>query len=92
MMYGYMTLSDETEIVHSHLIDEEGVNTVLVHFERPINGGFDSVRFKLPTYEIIMRDGYSDEDVEKFKEFTKNNAHLFYKYAKTGGLDIAKAI
>lgn len=35
MMYLYQTLPDETEIVHSHLIIEDGVQKVIVHFERP---------------------------------------------------------
>lgn len=51
MMYPYMTLADETEIVHSHLIDG---GKVIVHFERPTESGFDSARFELPTYELIF--------------------------------------
>ena len=92
MMYPYITLADETLITHSHLKDENGVKTVLVHFERPIDGGFDLVRFRLPTYEVIMRDGYSDEEVAVFERFLKRAAHSFYKYAEMGGLDIAKAV
>ena len=42
MMYLYQTLPDETEIVHSHLIIEDGVPKVIVHFERPTEDGFDS--------------------------------------------------
>ena len=47
-MYPYMTLADETEIVHSHLKQENDVCEVLVHFERPKLYGFDSARCKLP--------------------------------------------
>ena len=42
MMYPYMTLSDETEIVHSQIVEKNGVDTILVHFERPTDDGFDS--------------------------------------------------
>lgn len=35
MMYPYMTLSDETEIVHSQLIEDKGIKKVIVNFERP---------------------------------------------------------
>lgn len=35
MMYPYMTLFDETEIVHSQIIEENNVQKVIVHFERP---------------------------------------------------------
>jgi hypothetical protein len=33
MMYLYMILSDETEIVHFHIIKDNGVQCVEVHFE-----------------------------------------------------------
>ena len=49
MMYPYMTLADDTEIVHSHVFDEDGVKKVLVHFERPTEEGFDSARCELPS-------------------------------------------
>lgn len=35
MMYPYMTLADGTEIVHSHVILKEGVESVEINFERP---------------------------------------------------------
>lgn len=31
MMYPYMTLSDETEIVHSQVIEDDGKQKVIVH-------------------------------------------------------------
>ena len=92
MMYPYITLADETLITHSHLKEDNGLKIVDVHFERPINGGFDSARCRLPSYEWIIRDGYSDEEIEKFERFLRRAAHSFYKYAETGGLDIAKTV
>ena len=41
MMYPYMTLSDETEIVHSQFIEDKGIKKVIVNFERPTDNGFD---------------------------------------------------
>ena len=38
-----------------------------VHFERPTKNEFDSVRIKLPTYEVTVWEGnYSDEEIEFF--------------------------
>lgn len=85
MMYPYMTLSDETEIVHSHLLDNDGVKSVEVHFERPKHLGFDTARCVLPTYEWIIRDGFTDEEIAFFEEFLQHNAHLLFKYAENGG-------
>jgi hypothetical protein len=92
MMYPYMTLADETLITHSHLIDNGGSKTVEVHFERPIYGGFDTARCSLPSYEWIIRDGYTDDEVIMFEEMLKRGSHLFFKYAEAGGVAVAKAV
>ena len=58
MMYPYMILSDETEIVHSHLIEENGEKKVIVHFERPTEEGFDVARCELPSYRWLKIEIY----------------------------------
>jgi hypothetical protein len=89
MMYPYMTLADETEIVHSQLIEEAGKKKVIVNFERPTDGGFDTARCELPDYKWIVRDGYTNDEISLFEELLRSNAHLFYKYAENGGVQIA---
>lgn len=62
-----------------------------VHFERPTESGFDSVRIKLPTYEVTVWEGnYTDEEIDFFIQVLKNSCDLFYKYAKEGGLKFAQ--
>ena len=39
MMYQYMTLADETEIVHSQIIEKDGIKKVIVNYERPTENG-----------------------------------------------------
>jgi hypothetical protein len=78
-MYPYVTLADDTLITHSHLIEKEGVKTVLVHFERPKPYGFDSARCSLPSYEWIMREGYTNEEIADFEQLLRKGAHVFYK-------------
>ncbi|MDD2981495.1 MAG: hypothetical protein PHN80_16210 [Hespellia sp.] len=89
MMYPYMTLSDETEIVHSQIIEENGRKKVIVNFERPVENGFDSARCELPDYTWIERVGYTDDEIAMFEELLHTNAHLLYKYAENGGIQIA---
>ena len=89
MMYPYMTLSDETEIVHSQLIEDKGVKKVIVNFERPTDNGFDSARCELPEYKWTENEGYSDEEIAFFEKLLHSNAHLLYKYAANGGIKIA---
>ena len=89
MMYPYMTLSDETEIVHSQVIEEDGKKKVIVNFERPTEDGFDSARCELPDYKWTEKEGYSDEEIAFFEKLLHSNAHLLYKYAANGGIKIA---
>lgn len=86
MMYPYMVLTDETQIVHSQIIEEDGKQKVIVHFERPTEDGFDSARCELPEYRWILKEGYSDEEIAVFEELLHNNVHLLYKYAANGGI------
>lgn len=90
MMYPYMTLGDGTEVIHSQIIEKDGVQTVLVHFERPTESGFDSARCELPSYAWTSWEGrFTDEELASFDEFLHNNAHLIYRYAANGGLRVA---
>lgn len=89
MMYPYMTLEDKTEIVHSQIIAREDGDHVEVHFERPTHGGFDSARCVLPEYKWKFREGYSDEEIAFFEELLRHNAHLFFKFARSGGIQCA---
>ena len=89
MMYPYMILQDEIEVVHSQIIHGNGIDKVLVHFERPTEKGFDDARCELPEYKWIYCHGFSEAEISFFKQFLESNAHLIYKYAKRGGVDIA---
>lgn len=90
MMYPYLTLADGTEVVHSELLEDENGSKVLVHFERPNDHGFDSVRFELPTYRMEEWEGsFTQGELASFRSFLETNAHLLYRYAATGGLKIA---
>lgn len=91
MMYPYVKYQDETQVMFSNIyINENGEECIDVHFERPTDSGFDSVRITLPSYKVTVWEGnYSDEEIEFFKKVVENSADLFYKYAKEGGLKLA---
>lgn len=91
MMYPYVKYPDGTEVVFSNVyIGENGEECIDVQFERPTQNGFDSIRIKLPSYEVVIWEGnYTEDEIEFFKKITENNAALFYKYAKEGGLNFA---
>lgn len=90
MVYSYMTLADGTEIVHTQVFEEDGIQKVEVHFERPSKiNGFDTARCQLPSYTWVVREGFSDEEMLVFDQLMHSNAHLFYKYGASGGIQIA---
>lgn len=90
MMYPYMKLGDETEITHSQLLTgDNGEKQVIVHFERPTEEGFDAARCSLPSYQWIRKEGFTKEEISNFELFLKSNAHLLFKYAENGGIQIA---
>ena len=91
-MYPYMKLADETEIVHSHLLEENGMQFVEIHFERPKPYGFDCARISLPSYEWLNREGFTDDEINEFENFAARHAHLIFYYAGIGGVPIAKAV
>lgn len=37
----------------------------------------------------ILREGYSNEEITMFEQLLRSNAHLRYKYAINGGIQIA---
>ena len=82
MMYGYMTLSDETGIAHSEMKPD---GTVKVYFEKPVEGGFHSATCWLPDYRWENIEGFSDKDVTRLETTLKNNAHLIMEFSQEGG-------
>lgn len=91
MVYPFVKYSDETEVVFSDIkVNEKGEETLFVHFERPTEYGFDSVRFELPSYTITYKEGnYSKEEIEKFRKVVEQGAAYFYEWAREGGIHIA---
>ena len=82
MMYGYMTLSDETGIAHSEMKPD---GSVKVYFEKPVEGGFHSATCYLPDYRWEGIDGFSESDIHSLEIILKNNAHLIMEFSQEGG-------
>lgn len=84
MMYPYMTLADETEVVHSQVIAKDGKKNVIVNFERPTQEGFDSARCTLPEYKWLEVRGYSNAEMEVFEKLLHDNGQLIFRNAENG--------
>ncbi len=86
MMYEFMKLDDNTEIVHSDIISYDQGEHVKVYFEKPMYGGFCSVSCYLPEYRWEDNKGFTKEDIDKFDDVLKSTAHLIIRFARQGGL------
>ena len=92
MLYPFMTLKDDTEIVHSECYLENGREKVRVEFEKPILGGFASAECILPEYEWENVVGFNDMDISRFQEIIESMSHIIIWLAKEGGFDNASGL
>lgn len=84
MMYPFMTLNDDTEIVHSEMKQD---GTVKVYVETPSReDGFHNAVCWLPEYRWTDVHGYSQLEMDQFDEIIHSTAHLILEFAQTGGI------
>lgn len=87
MMYPYLTLDDETEIVHSEMLSD---NTVKVYIEKPDEkDGFHFASCFLPKYEWKDIFGFTEDEIKRYQSIVENNAHLIIELSQNGGFDNA---
>lgn len=87
MMYPFMTLNDNTEIVHSETLEKDGKEQVHVLIEKPVFEGFHSASCWLPEYKWDKIDGFSQEEIRYFQEFLESVAHIIIQLAREGGFE-----
>ena len=87
MMYPFMTLTDETEIVHSEMKPD---GTVKVYIEKPdARDCFHHAACILPQYEWQDVFGFSQREIEEYQELLESTAHLILQFAQDGGVENA---
>lgn len=74
MFYPFMTLEDNTEIVHSDYMAD---GKVKVYIERPDEKDcFHRLTCYLPSYELEDVYGFSEEEINKYLDIIRSTAHL----------------
>ena len=86
MMYPFLQLDDQTEIVHSDMLSD---GSVKVYIEKPVDGGFHSATCFLPKYEWKGIDGFTDTDIERYQKILESVAHLIIQFSQGGGFENA---
>ena len=86
-MYPFLTLDDNTEIVHSEMRED---GTVKVYLERPDEKDcFHHAACYLPGYRWEDVFGFTKEELARYQEVIESTAHLILQFAKEGGFDNA---
>ena len=87
MMYPFLTLDDETEITHSEMLDD---GTVKVYLEKPDEEDcFHHATCYLPDYRWEEIVGFSEEEINRYREVVESTAHLIMEFSQEGGFDHA---
>lgn len=90
MMYPFLTLDDNTEIVHS---EPKANNEVEVYIEKPSEkDGFHHAECWLPNYRWQNIDGFSDSEIAKYQKIIESTAHLIMCFARQGGFENASGL
>lgn len=89
MMYPFMTLDDETEIVHSEMLPD---GRVKVYLEKPdTTDCFHSATCYLPRYDWENIIGFTEKEIARYQEVLESTAHLILQFAKEGGVENASS-
>ena len=87
MMYPFMTLDDNTEVVHSEMLPD---GRVKVYFEKPdAEDCFHSAVCYLPDYKWEDINGFTPEEIARYHELVESTAHLILQFSKEGGVENA---
>lgn len=87
MMYPFMTLNDDTEIVHSEMKPD---GRVKVYIERPDEKyGFRHATCWLPDYTWEDIYQFSEEDINRLQKIIESTAHLIMEFSQEGGFENA---
>lgn len=92
MLYPFMTLPDETEIVHSESMLENGKERVKVVVERPVDYGFKSAVCWLPDYRWEQVEGFTQVEITELQALIESLAHVIFELARDGGFERAAVV
>lgn len=87
MKYPFLTLDDDTEIVHSEMMPN---GKVQVYIEKPDKKDcFHSATCFIPGYEWQDNNGFTQEEITKYQKIIESTAHLILEFSQKGGFENA---
>ncbi len=89
MMYPFLTLADETEIVHSEYLPD---NTVKVYVEKPDDEDcFHHMTCILPSLTVVENFGFSKNEIDNYMEIIESSLPTIIEFSKEGGFENASS-
>ena len=90
MMYPFLQIDGDTEIVHSDMLPN---GEVKVYVEKPdAKDGFHHASCFLPTYRWEDVEGFSAKEIDRYQEVIESTAHLIMEFAQTGAFENAAGL
>lgn len=87
MMYPFLELPDQTQIVHGDMRED---GSVKVYIEKPdAEDCFHNAVCWLPAYRWENVNGFSEEEIRSYQEIIESTAHLILEFAQQGGFEHA---
>lgn len=62
--------------------NEDGLEFLPLHFERPRHGGFDTLDTSLPVLYVETASGFSKEEIAQLLQYARNNASILWSLVK----------
>ena len=78
MMWCYVQFPDETQFAYSEARDD---GTAEIAVGRPRDWGFDTAKCVMPAYRWFEVDGFSQDELDDFESFLRDNAPLIFELA-----------
>ena len=89
MMYPFLQIDGDTEIVHSEMFPK---GEVKVYIEKPdARDGFHHASCFLPGYRWEDIQGFTPEEIARYQEVIESTAHLILEFSKQGGFENASS-
>lgn len=90
MMYPFLQIDGDTEIVHSEM---QPNGQVKVYIEKPdAKDGFHHATCFLPGYQWEDISGFSQKEIARFQEVLESTAHLILEFSQQGGFEHASGL
>lgn len=89
MKHYYSTIDGVITTFSDIYVSELKGESIVVHMEKPVDNGFYTAEFLLPSITCTKLSGFSEDDLIRLKQFVLNNSSLIWEIAREDGERIA---